>query len=225
MLCYAMLGSMRSRRRCTFTRFQPFLSLCRNAASQWDRRYRYVGFTIGEAVADAQMLRFQAEKRRRERARQPAGAYARGFIESGMWAYSRHPNYFCELGLWWAFYLFSVAAGQPPINFSILGPFFVSLLFVPPHSSLDVTEYISSRKYKAYAEYQRRVSRLVPRPPASRPASAADGGSGGSGGKAGARNLRPLRVTCPPTAHSHRHHDHHHHPPHTHPHPHPSHPP
>ena len=45
--------------------------------------------------------------------------------------------------LWWAFYLFSVAAGQPLLNWSVLGPLFVSLLFVPPHSSLDVTECIT----------------------------------------------------------------------------------
>ena len=48
-------------------------------------------FTI-EAVADAQMFAYQTEKYRRRAAGQPAGEYARGFIETGLWAYSRHPK-------------------------------------------------------------------------------------------------------------------------------------
>ena len=61
----------------------------------------YLALVGAEALADYQQLRFQTEKYRRLRAREPAGEYARGFIESGLWAYSRHPNYFCEIALWW----------------------------------------------------------------------------------------------------------------------------
>jgi steroid 5-alpha reductase family enzyme len=49
-------------------------------------------FTI-ETVADHQMYVYQTEKYRRKAAGEPAGEYARGFIETGLWAYSRHPNY------------------------------------------------------------------------------------------------------------------------------------
>ena len=55
-------------------------------------------------------LSFCSEKYRRRNAGEAPGPYARGFIETGLWAYSRHPNYFCEVSLWWAFYLFAVAA-------------------------------------------------------------------------------------------------------------------
>ena len=117
----------------------------------------------GEAVADAQMFAFQTEKYRRRAAGEPAGdAYARGFIETGLWAYSRHPNYFCEVSLWWAFYLFAVAATGEAAHWSACGAVFLTLLFVPPGASLDVTEALSSSKYPAYVEYQRRVSRFVP---------------------------------------------------------------
>ena len=98
--------------------------------------------------------------------------YERGFIESGMWSWSRHPNYFCEVALWWAFYLFSVAATDTAnegwerwVNWTFLGPFFLSCLFVPPGASLDVTESLSSRKYVHYTEYQANVSRFIPLPP------------------------------------------------------------
>ena len=67
--------------------------------------------------------------------------------------------------MWWAFYLFTLAAGLPPLNWALLGPAFLTLLFVLPHASLDVTEMLSSRKYPQYAAYQRRVSRFFPLPP------------------------------------------------------------
>ena len=43
----------------------------------------FMALTLGEAVADKQMFNYQNEKYRRIRAREPAGEYARGFIESG----------------------------------------------------------------------------------------------------------------------------------------------
>ena len=74
----------------------------------------YLLLLAGEATADRQMMRFQTEKYRRLRAKEPLGAeFGRGFLCSGLWRYSRHPNYFCEVAIWWAFYLFSLAAGWP----------------------------------------------------------------------------------------------------------------
>mmetsp|Transcript_89847 Transcript_89847/g.159836 ORF Transcript_89847/g.159836 Transcript_89847/m.159836 type:complete len:339 (+) Transcript_89847:50-1066(+) len=125
----------------------------------------YVLLVIGEAVADLQMLRYQTEKYRRKAAGEEPGAYARGFIETGLWAYSRHPNYFCEVTMWWAFYLFSVPATGKWLNWTIWGPIFLSGLFILPGASLDITEALSSRKYPDFKDYQRRVSKFVPMPP------------------------------------------------------------
>ena len=125
----------------------------------------FLALVAGEAVADWQMLQFQTEKYRRIHAKQPLGPYAHGFIDTGLWAYSRHPNYFCEVSMWWAFYLFTLAAGLPLINWSLSGAAFLTCLFVLPNASLDTTEALSSRKYAAYADYQKRVSRFVPLPP------------------------------------------------------------
>ncbi|EOD07899.1 hypothetical protein EMIHUDRAFT_217878 [Emiliania huxleyi CCMP1516] len=97
---------------------------------------------------------------------EPLGAeFGRGFLCSGLWRYSRHPNYFCEVAIWWAFYLFSLAAGLPLVNWTISGAAFLTCLFVLPHASLDVTEVLPSRKYPQYAEYQATVSRFFPLPP------------------------------------------------------------
>jgi len=126
---------------------------------------------LGEAVADRQMLAFQTEKYRRIHAGEPAGEYAAGFIESGLWAFSRHPNYFCEVSMWWAFYLFSIPSTGALLNWTLPGPLFLTALFCLPRASLDVTEALSSRKYPRYAEYQRRVSRFVPLPPTAKGAA------------------------------------------------------
>eukprot|EP00931_Biecheleriopsis_adriatica_P040731 TRINITY_DN23336_c0_g1_i1.p1 TRINITY_DN23336_c0_g1~~TRINITY_DN23336_c0_g1_i1.p1 ORF type:complete len:337 (+),score=46.61 TRINITY_DN23336_c0_g1_i1:48-1058(+) len=125
----------------------------------------YLMLVLGEAVADAQMFAFQTEKYRRKAAGEEAGPYARGFIESGLWAYSRHPNYFCEVSMWWAYYLFSITATGRWLNWTIWGAIFLSGLFVLPGASLDITEALSSCKYPDYADYQRRVSKFFPLPP------------------------------------------------------------
>ena len=129
----------------------------------------FITFFSIEVIADKQMFEYQQEKYRRIKAHEPLGEYARGFIETGLWAFSRHPNYFGELGMWWAFYLFGVAASGEWLNWTVVGPLFLNILFLPPQASLDVTETLSSRKYKAYAEYQQRVSRCIPWFPAAAP--------------------------------------------------------
>lgn len=113
-------------------------------------------FLAGETVADEQQWRFQSEKQRRLRRGEPLG---REFITTGLFRYSRHPNFFCEQGLWWSFYLFGVAAGAGWLNPSILGPLLLTLLF---QGSTAFTESISLAKYPAYADYRRTTPRLVP---------------------------------------------------------------
>ena len=108
----------------------------------------FLTLLCGEATADAQQFEFQTEKYRRKNAKEALGKYSKGFIDTGLWAYSRHPNYFCEVSMWWTIYLFSVSAtGGSLINWSLLGCVFLTLLFVPPNASIDCTESISSRKY------------------------------------------------------------------------------
>lgn len=116
-------------------------------------------FLAGQTIADEQQWRFQQAKRE---------ALARGepvdppFLTRGLFRYSRHPNFFCELAMWWCIYLFSVAATGQWLNPSIAGALFLTLLF---HGSTAFTEELSLARYPAYAEYQRTTSRLWPLPP------------------------------------------------------------
>jgi len=116
----------------------------------------FVVFFIGETIADEQQWRFQTAKYAAiERGETPDA----GFITTGLFGYSRHPNFFCEQAMWWAYYVFSIAAGAGWLNWTIAGAVLLTSLF---QGSTGLTEKISARKYPAYAEYQRTTSRLMP---------------------------------------------------------------
>jgi steroid 5-alpha reductase family enzyme len=116
-------------------------------------------FLVGETVADEQQWRFQEDKKRRRAEGRPV---AHEFLTTGLFRFSRHPNFFCELAQWWTFALFSVGAGAGWLNPSLAGAAVLTLLF---HGSTGFTEAITLRRYPTYAAYQARVSRLVPLPP------------------------------------------------------------
>jgi steroid 5-alpha reductase family enzyme len=116
----------------------------------------FVVFLTGETIADNQQWAFQTDKRRRlERGE----TVPLGFITTGLFRFSRHPNFFCEQSIWWSFYLFSIGAGAGVLNATIIGPVLLTLLF---HGSTRFTEAITLSRYPAYAEYQRTTSRLIP---------------------------------------------------------------
>eukprot|EP00040_Diaphanoeca_grandis_P005992 m.35468 g.35468 ORF g.35468 m.35468 type:complete len:355 (-) comp17144_c0_seq1:234-1298(-) len=118
---------------------------------------------VGETVADIQMFNFQTEKYRLKREGKTLGpTYEKGFITSGLWSLSRHPNYFCEVHIWWSFYFFGVCATGEMVNWTIVGPILLNALFAVPGASLDITEMLSSRKYKAFPKYQATVPRFYP---------------------------------------------------------------
>jgi steroid 5-alpha reductase family enzyme len=116
----------------------------------------FLALLTGETVADNQQWRFQQEK---SALRARGEAIEQPFITRGLFSISRHPNFFCEQAQWWVFYGFSVVASGRWLNLSILGAVGLSLLF---HGSANFTEQLSLAKYPAYAEYQKRVSRLLP---------------------------------------------------------------
>ncbi|MFK7959528.1 MAG: DUF1295 domain-containing protein [Phycisphaerales bacterium] len=109
----------------------------------------------GEAVADGQLSRFK-------RAGHPRTAVCR----EGLWAYSRHPNYFFEWIHWFAYVL--IAVGSPGIWpwgwLSLLGPA-VMLVFLLKVTGVPPAERSSlKRRGEAYRIYQQEVNAFFPGP-------------------------------------------------------------
>ena len=111
-----------------------------------------------EAVADEQMWRFQLDKKRRIEKGQDIDT---PFITTGLFYYCRHPNYFCEIAMWWVFYLFAVAASGQWLHWTGLGFILLTLLFIP---STRLTESISLSRYPAYRDYQASTPAILPLP-------------------------------------------------------------
>lgn len=117
-------------------------------------------FIIYEMVADIQQWNFQRKKHAVIKAGNALnGDLAKGFLDRGLWAYSRHPNYFAEQAIWVCFYFFSVAASGQWLNWSITGCLLLMALF---QGSSNLSEEISAGKYPEYSEYRKRVSRFFP---------------------------------------------------------------
>jgi steroid 5-alpha reductase family enzyme len=120
----------------------------------------FFGFTVGETVADQQQWNFQNAKKADVAAgRVPVS----GFLQTGLWRFSRHPNFFFEQAQWWVLFFFGVAAGASFFQlWTIIGAILLTVLFV---GSTIFTESITKSKYPEYADYQKRVSPIVPFPP------------------------------------------------------------
>ena len=113
------------------------------AATLW-----LVGFVF-EALGDYQLSRFKAREDSKGRV-----------LDTGLWRYTRHPNYFGEFCIWWAFYLFAVTTGG---WWSIVSPILLSLLLLKVSGVAMLEKTISKRRPK-YDEYIRRTNAFFPGP-------------------------------------------------------------
>lgn len=122
----------------------------------------FVGALVGETIADEQQWRFHQAKR--------AGGpeFRPRFLTSGLFRFSRHPNYFFEQLQWWIVFGFGAAAAGSVLQWTVVGPVLLSLLFI---GSTVFTESITMSKYPEYAAYRAVTSPIVPWPP-RRPRSA-----------------------------------------------------
>lgn len=82
-------------------------------------------------------------------------------MQSGLWKYTRHPNYFGEVTQWWGIFLFAISI--PNGFFTIIGPLVITLL-ITKISGIPLLE----KKYKGRPEweaYKKRTSIFFPLPP------------------------------------------------------------
>jgi steroid 5-alpha reductase family enzyme len=110
-----------------------------------------------EVVGDAQLARFRGD---------PASTGR--VLDTGLWRYTRHPNYFGEFLLWWGIWLVSLADQRR--FFSIVSPVLMSFLLLRV-SGVPLLEQGLRRRRGGYADYIERTSAFFPRRPRSRPGS------------------------------------------------------
>lgn len=111
---------------------------------------------LGETVADIQQLRYY---RRRSQPQEDARLRL-GFNTFGLWRFSRHPNYVCEMGQWIVVF-FYLAAASGALHWSGIGAGVLMLLFI---GSTRMAEQITSSKYPAYKDWQRATAPWIPSP-------------------------------------------------------------
>lgn len=115
-----------------------------------------------ETIADKQQWDFQSKKYKLlgegKKLDELPHPYNKGFNTTGLWNYSRHPNYLGEQSTWVGFYLFSVAAGAGIFNWSVIGVILLIILFI---GSSIFAENISSSKYPEYKNYKKKVCRYL----------------------------------------------------------------
>jgi steroid 5-alpha reductase family enzyme len=116
----------------------------------------FVLFAVGETVADQQQWSFQKWKNAEVQAGRTPNPR---FLQSGLFRFSRHPNYFFELAQWWVVFLFGALAARSVLEWTVIGPFLLTLLFV---GSTRFTEKISLSHYPEYELFQRSTSPVVP---------------------------------------------------------------
>lgn len=107
------------------------------------------GLTI-ETLADLQLKRFKA-----------APANRGEVLDSGLWRYSRHPNYFGDFVVWWGLYVVALAGGA---WWSAFGPALISFLLLKV-SGVTMLERSLKKTKPKYEEYVRRTSAFVLWPP------------------------------------------------------------
>jgi len=106
-------------------------------------------------TADNQLNAFMKENQRR----QAEGMPVQLILDSGLWRYSRHPNYFGEQLFWWALSLFAVRLGQP---WMVLGTLFNSLCMIPVTMMTEGRMLARPERAELFKEYQRTTSVWVP---------------------------------------------------------------
>jgi len=105
-----------------------------------------IGFVF-EAGGDYQLTRFKKNRDNKGKV-----------LDTGFWKYTRHPNYFGDVVIWWSFAIFSVASGN---YWHIIGSVFMTLLIIKV-SGVYLLEKTLSDKKPQYKEYIRKTSAFIP---------------------------------------------------------------
>ena len=100
-------------------------------------------------ISDKQMMAFRMDHKQ-----------DKGSIDQGLWSYSRHPNYFGEVMMWWGIYLMYLSVVRT-LDWQIVSPLLMTALFL--FISIPMMEE-KLKERPGYTDYQEEVSVLVPFP-------------------------------------------------------------
>jgi len=135
-----------------------------------------MGLVLLEFFADQQQWDFQKAKKSYLATAKVPHTYDqedldRGFVVSGLWSWSRHPNFAAEQAIWVIIYQWGCWSSEVLYNWTFLGA--VSYLFLF-QASTWFTELVTAGKYPEYAEYQQRVAKFLPKLSTSLPGDFSD---------------------------------------------------
>ena len=105
-----------------------------------------IGFTF-EGLGDWQLMRFKADPANKDR-----------LLTTGVWRYSRHPNYFGDATQWWAYYLIALSAGG---WWTIFSPILMTGLLLRV-SGVSLLEKSLKQTKPGYQEYIEMTSEFIP---------------------------------------------------------------
>ena len=106
---------------------------------------------VFETVGDAQLARFKSRQ-------ENAGKVMR----TGLWRYTRHPNYFGDFLAWWGIGIASLASWTSVVG--LIGPVVMSILLMRV-SGVPMLEHSIAKRRPEYVEYRRTTSPFFPRRP------------------------------------------------------------
>jgi steroid 5-alpha reductase family enzyme len=115
----------------------------------------FIFFLIGETIADNQQFSFHGQKKDKA-ADNPC--YALGFNTTGLWKYTRHPNYLCEMGQWVTVW-FIAANATGTWHKSGIGALILIILFI---GSTIMTEGITESKYPRFSSWRKATPPWIP---------------------------------------------------------------
>ncbi|MFF3290051.1 DUF1295 domain-containing protein [Streptomyces sp. NPDC003023] len=107
-----------------------------------------------EAVGDRQLARFKSDPANRGR-----------IMDRGLWAWTRHPNYFGDFLVWWGLFLLACEYGAVAAA-TVVGPLVMSWLLIGGSGKALLERHMAHRP--GYAEYAARTSGFFPWPPKGR---------------------------------------------------------
>ena len=117
----------------------------------------FVVALVGEALADLEMAAFKANPGNKGR-----------ICETGLWGWSRHPNYFFEWFGWLGWPLMAVDAGYAPGWLALLAPAWMYYLLVHVSGLPPLEQSMRRSRGASFDDYARRVNAFWLWPPASR---------------------------------------------------------